>query len=99
MRSAEGTQQGDPLSMLLFAFVIQPLILSIDAKCQLDFNVWCADDGTIVGDIDEVAKAYRIILDDGAKVNFKLVKSKTSLWWPNVSVSLLLRKVWWRPRR
>jgi hypothetical protein len=31
----------------------------------LELNLWYADDGTLVGSIAEVAKAYQILKDDG----------------------------------
>ena len=35
--------------MFLFFLVLQPLIAELQAKCALDLNVWCADDGTLFG--------------------------------------------------
>jgi Reverse transcriptase (RNA-dependent DNA polymerase) len=79
--SRQGTQQGDPLGMLLFALAIQHLILCAQSECDLELNLWYADEGTLVGSIAEVAKAYQILKDDGPKYCFSLVPHKTSLWW------------------
>lgn len=86
-RSNKRMQNGDPLGILLFALVNYSFIEEINAKCTLDYNVWCADEGTIVGDIDQDAEAYEIFVEDGPKLNFKLVqsKSKTKLWWPSMN--------------
>jgi hypothetical protein len=46
--SRQGTQQGDPLGMLLFALAIQPLILRVQSECDLELNLWYANDGTLV---------------------------------------------------
>ena len=89
LRSAEGTQQGDPLGGLLFCLVIQPLVMRIHVARRLDFNGWYADDGNIYGDIAEVAEAYRILVDEGPAYNFLLVKDKTSLWSPSMDVARL----------
>eukprot|EP00173_Palmaria_palmata_P004548 Plantae.Rhodophyta-Palmaria_palmata.ctg6422.p1 GENE.Plantae.Rhodophyta-Palmaria_palmata.ctg6422~~Plantae.Rhodophyta-Palmaria_palmata.ctg6422.p1 ORF type:complete len:280 (+),score=16.51 Plantae.Rhodophyta-Palmaria_palmata.ctg6422:65-841(+) len=74
LRSAQGAQKGDPLGMLLFALAIQPLIDTINEDCKLDFNVWCANDGKIVGNIIEVERVYEILLREGPKYNSKLAE-------------------------
>jgi hypothetical protein len=79
--SRQGTQQGDPLGMLLFALATQPLVLRIQSECDLELNLWYADNGTVVGSIVEVSKAYNILKDDGPKYCFSLVPQKTSFWW------------------
>jgi hypothetical protein len=87
--SRQGTQQGDPLGMLLFALAIQPLVLRIQSERDLDLNLWYADDGTLVGSVAEVAKAYQILKDEGQKSCFFLVPHKTSLWWLTMDCVLL----------
>jgi hypothetical protein len=79
--SRQGTQQGDPLGMLLFALAIQHLIPCAQSECDLELNLWYADDGTLVGPIAEIAKVYQILKDEGPKYCFFLVPHKTSLWW------------------
>jgi hypothetical protein len=59
--SATGVQQGDPLGPLLFALVLHPLIHQIRDSCKLLLHAWYLDDGTLVGDSEEVAKALDII--------------------------------------
>lgn len=56
---------------------------------HLDINAWYADDGNIVGNIDQIKKAYRIIVDEEPSVNFALVKSKKSLWCPTMETERL----------
>ena len=41
--SAEGTTQGDPLAMGLYALSIQPLITSLQGACKIK-QCWFADD-------------------------------------------------------
>jgi hypothetical protein len=79
--SLQGTQQGDPLGMLLFALAIQPLILRVQSKCDLELNLWYADDDTLARSIAKVAKAYQVLQEDRPKHCFPLVPQKSSLWW------------------
>ena len=86
--SVEGVQQGDPLGPLLFALVLQCLLLIIKARCALDLQVWFLDDGTLVGDTAEVAQALHIIQQEGPALGLHLNAAKTVVWWPQ-----------WDPRR
>jgi hypothetical protein len=87
--SRQGMDQGDPLGMLLFALSIQPLVLRIQSECDLELNLWYADDDTLVGSVAEVAKAYQILKDEGPKYCVFLVPHKTSLWWLTMDCVLL----------
>jgi hypothetical protein len=77
--SHQGTQQGDPLGMLLFPLALQPLALHVQSECDLELNLWYADDGTLVRSIAEVAQAYQI---QGRRVEVLLLPGahKSSLW-------------------
>ena len=44
--SKEGTTQGDPLGLAMFALAIVPLILKLMEVCQTVYQVWFADDAT-----------------------------------------------------
>jgi hypothetical protein len=88
--SRQGKQQGDPLEMLLFAVARQHFILRAQSECDLELNLWYADDGALVGSIADVARAYQILNDDGPKYCFSLVPHKTSLWWRTMN-SMRLR--------
>ena len=56
--SAIGVQQGDPLGPLLFALILHPLIHQIRDSCKLLLHAWYLDNGTLVGDLEEVAKVF-----------------------------------------
>lgn len=84
LSSAQGVQQGYPLGPLLFALILHPLVNKIAAKCTLDLHAWYLDDGTIVGDTMEVAKALQIIQADGPAIGLHLNVSKTEILWPTV---------------
>ena len=51
--SAEGTTQGDPLAMALYALSIQPLITSLQAMSHAK-QCWFADDASGAGTISEI---------------------------------------------
>ena len=51
--SAEGTTQGDPLAMALYALTIQPLITSLQAMSDAK-QCWFADDASGTGTISEI---------------------------------------------
>ncbi|GKF64373.1 putative reverse transcriptase domain-containing protein, partial [Tanacetum coccineum] len=76
-------QQGDPLGPLLFALVLHPLIHRIRDCCQLLFHAWYLDDGTIIGDTIEVAKAIDIIRAEGPRLGLELNIKKTEVFWPS----------------
>jgi hypothetical protein len=77
--SATGVQQGDPLGPLLFALVLHPLIHQIRDSCKLLLHAWYLDDGTLVGDSGEVAKALDIIRVFGPELGLVLNIRKTEI--------------------
>ena len=72
LSSHEGTQQGDPSSILLFSLALQPLASRISESCDLLMNRWYADDRTIVGRVEEVLKAPALIKAKDPKHQFFL---------------------------
>ncbi|KAJ0542228.1 putative reverse transcriptase domain, exostosin [Helianthus annuus] len=80
--SSTGVQQGDPLGPLLFALVLHPLVLRIRDRCKLLFHAWYLDDGTLIGDATQVAKALDIIRVEGPSLGLLLNIKKTEVFWP-----------------
>ncbi|GJZ31024.1 hypothetical protein Tco_0576071 [Tanacetum coccineum] len=65
-RSALLHEQGDPLGPLLFALILHPLLHKIKDSCKLLLHAWYLDDGTVIGDSEEVVRVLDIIkLRDG----------------------------------
>ncbi|GJT26270.1 hypothetical protein Tco_0906545 [Tanacetum coccineum] len=61
-------EQGDPLGPPLFALILHPLLHKIKDSCKLLLHAWYLDDGTVIGDLEEVARvpSSRVKLLGGA---------------------------------
>ncbi|XP_026409911.1 uncharacterized protein LOC113305503 [Papaver somniferum] len=78
-----GVQQGDPLGPLLFALELHRLIENINEQCSLSLQAWYLDDGTIIGDTTEVAKALAVVQTQGPELGLILNIRKTEIFWPS----------------
>ncbi|GJR17450.1 putative reverse transcriptase domain-containing protein [Tanacetum coccineum] len=81
--SATGVQQGDPLGPLLFALILHPLLHKIKDSCKLLLHAWYLDDGTVIGDSEEVARVLDIIKVSGPGLGLELNIKKTKIFWPS----------------
>ena len=78
--SSTGVQQGDPLGPLLFSLVLHRLVTSIKEHCALSLQAWYLDDGTVIGDTEEVAKALKVIQTEGPALGLILNVKKTEIF-------------------
>ena len=90
LASREGAQQGDPAAMLLFSLVIQPILRALSLECpELMLNIFYADDGTLIGTPEAVARALAIIEREGPAVGYFIQPAKSKIYWPTMSLPRL----------
>ena len=78
-----GVQQGDPLGPLGFALTLHPISERIDEEVpDLTINAWYLDDGTLCGSPEDLAKALKIIEEDGPSRGLHLNRAKSLLYVP-----------------
>ena len=86
--STTGAQQGDPLSSLLFALVLHPIILHLrETLPDLILNAWYLDDGTLSGTPSDLKTAFDVIQTQGSSVGLNLNASKSLIWCGDADVS------------
>jgi hypothetical protein len=84
LESLVSLHQGDPLAMLLFALVLQPLALKIKAEVpELILNSWFADDGNLAGTPEDLFRAFQILVTNGPPRGLHLAPSKCLVWCGN----------------
>ena len=49
----------------------------------LNLGVWYLDDGTIIGDVEDVFKVFQLIESEGPGVGLVLNVKKNEIWWPS----------------
>ena len=92
VESTTGFLQGDPLSVLLFALVLHPVILRIQNEVpDLRVNGWFLDDGLVAGTRGDLCRAVDILLEDGPARGPHLSteitvpnNSKSAVWCPHL---------------
>ncbi|CAL5187892.1 unnamed protein product [Lathyrus oleraceus] len=87
--SATRVQQDDPLGPLLFALVLHPLIHQISNNCKVLLHVGYLDDGTIIGESEEVVKALDIIREIDPRLGLELNIHNNEIFWPSCNDSKL----------
>lgn len=74
--STEGTTQGDPLAMSMYAIAILPLIMELDS---LSKQLWFADDAAAAGSLQEMKQWWDKLVERGPKYGYCVNPSKTWL--------------------
>ena len=77
--STEGTTQGDPLAMAMFALAMRPLIDRQQMHCPTIKQVWYADDATGAGTCSELRAWWDSLLKQGQPFGYHPNANKTHL--------------------
>ena len=65
LSSTEGTTQGDPLAMAMYAVAVTPLIKHLRQSQPDVSQVWFADDATAAGQLAPLLEWWRVLLSKG----------------------------------
>ena len=76
MLSQEGTTQGCPLAMAMYALALVPLVNQLHGLCK---QVWFADDGTGADKLEALKKWWDVLLEKGPAYGYFPKPSKTWL--------------------
>ena len=77
--STEGTTQGDPLAMAMYALAVRPLIDGQQAHCPTVKQVWYTDDATGAGTCSELRAWWDSLLKQGQYFGYHPNECKTHL--------------------
>ena len=77
--SSEGTTQGDPLAMAMYALAVKPLIEKVKSDATNVKQVWYADDATGAGTCDDLKKFWDSLQEHGAGYGYNPNGAKTHL--------------------
>ena len=86
--SSEGTTQGDPLAMSIYAIATLPLIMELD---NLSKQLWFADDAAAAGRLQAVKQWWDRLAERGPKYGYSVNPSKTWLVVKGMSSQLCQR--------
>ena len=86
--SSTGPQQGDPLAIIFFSLVLQPLINRLKQICpRLLMNGWDLDDGTLIGNRGDLQRAFDFLVASGPAVGLHLNAAKSRVWCGDASLT------------
>ena len=77
--SSEGTTQGNPLAMAMYALAMKPLIARLQSHCPTVKQVWYADDATGVASCSDLRAWWDSLLEHGKGFGYHPNASKTHL--------------------
>ena len=77
--SSEGTTQGDPLAMAMYALAVKPLIGELKSDAPSVKQVWYADDASGAGTCEDLRKWWDSLQIHGAGYGYYPNASKTNL--------------------
>jgi hypothetical protein len=76
IHSETGCQQGDRLGPPVFCLSIQPMISTLSSE----LNAWYMDDGTLVGEVNQVVEDLQKVLTFSSKLGLDLHASKCEIF-------------------
>ena len=77
--SSEGTTQGDPLAMAMYALAVKPLIGKLKSDARNVKKIWYADDDTGAGTCDDLRIFWDSLQVHGAGYGYHPNAAKTHL--------------------
>ena len=77
--SQEGTTQGDPLGMAMFALAMVPMILDLSKKCPPIVQTWFADDASGAGSLQNLKQWWDSLNSIGPSYGYYPKASKSCL--------------------
>jgi hypothetical protein len=86
LRSQRGQQQGDPCGPAGFCWSIQDMLEAIAEL--VEWQVWYLDDGLIVGTIEQLDAALRVIIAMGEARGLQVNLQKCELWGPALTAGM-----------
>ena len=78
IESTEGTTQGDPLAMAMYALAATPLICSLKEMKRDVKQVWFADDATAAGKLRALLQWWQHLTDIGPGIGYATPRLATA---------------------
>ena len=78
IHSKEGTTQGDPLAMPMYAIALLPLIKKVNPHCSVT-QAWYADDASATGHLSDLRSWWDALVFHGPAYGYHVNASKTYL--------------------
>lgn len=82
--SQNGTQQGDPLGMLLCCLALHPTLQSLQNTFQLPLHLWYADDGNLITPRAQTHDILHFLHSSAHDIGLSTNLNKTSVSWPSL---------------
>jgi hypothetical protein len=72
LKSAAGTQQGDPLGPFLFCLIQQIFLRNIPELLEITYKKFYIDDGNLILPLSKVPEVIQFFVEEGRKVGLEL---------------------------
>ena len=95
--SLQGSQQGDPLGPAFFSLSIQHAISFVQNSEGVEWQVWCLNDGVLVGDPCALLRVLDTLTAQFCQLGLWVNLSKCKLWSPRRLTGTPRSKSWAPP--